>query len=124
MINQCNFIGRLGADPEQRFTQDGTAVVNGTLACSEKYKDKEHTEWVRYVAFGRLAEIMGEYLKKGALIFISGKMQTRQWDDNNGNKRYTTEIVVRDMKMLGGNTESNTQSDRYEKPSTGDDLPF
>lgn len=109
MLNQCNFIGRLGNDPEIRYMPDGKAAANISIGCSEKWKDKqtgeqkERTEWVRCSAFGKLAEIMGEYLRKGSLVYISGKMQTRKWQDQSGQDRYTTEIVVSEMKMLGGN---------------------
>ena len=84
MLNQCNFIGRLGNDPEVRYMPDGKAAANISIGCSEKWKDKqtgeqkERTEWVRGSAFGKLAEIMGEYLRKGSLVYISGKMQTSQ----------------------------------------------
>ena len=112
MLNQCNFIGRLGNDPEIRYMPDGKAAANISIGCSEKWKDKqtgeqkERTEWVRCSAFGKLAEIMGEYLRKGSLVYISGKMQTRKWQDQSGQDRYTTEIVVSEMKMLGGKSDN------------------
>ena len=99
-LNQCNFIGRLGADPEIRYMPNGDMVANLSIAVSETWKDnqsgeaREKTEWVRIVAFRKLAEIIGQYLKKGAPVFISGKMKTRKWTDNAGQERYTTEVVL------------------------------
>ncbi len=130
MVNQCNFIGRCGKDVEIRYSQSGAAVANVSIACSESWKDAngeqvENTEWVRVVAFKRLAEIMGEFLRKGSLIYISGKMQTRQWEDQDNNKRYTTEIVAREMKMLS--PKCNSQDDNgggEDYGSTGEDIPF
>ena len=122
MVNQWNFIGRLGKDPDSRFTDSGKAIANFSMACTEKWGGEEHTEWVRVVAFGKLAEIIGEYLKKGGLIFLSGKMQTRKWTDKEGQDKWTTVIVARDMKMLGGKAERN---DEYAPPKgDDDDIPF
>ena len=107
-VNKCIFIGNLGADPETRYTPSGTAVTNIRIAVSENWKDRqsgeqqERTEWVRVVGFNRLAEIMGEYLTKGSQVYIEGRMQTNKWQDQQGNDRYTTEIVANDMQMLGG----------------------
>ncbi|MCP4597030.1 MAG: single-stranded DNA-binding protein [Neptuniibacter sp.] len=107
-INKAVLIGRLGGDPEVRYMQDGTAVTNFNIATSEEWKDKESgekkekTEWHRIVAWRRLGEVCGEYLKKGSLVYIEGKIQTRQWEDSDGNKRYTTEINANQMQMLGG----------------------
>lgn len=106
-LNQVQLIGRLGQDPEVKYLPNGDAVCNLSLATSEKWKDKqtgepkEKTEWHRVVMFGKLAEIAGEYLKKGALVFIQGKLETRQWEKD-GEKRYTTEIRANQMTMLGG----------------------
>jgi single-strand DNA-binding protein len=105
MLNKATLIGNLGGDPEIRYTQSGTAVANFTIATTERWKDKdgqqqEQTEWHRIVAFSRLGEICGEYLSKGSKVYIEGRIQTRSWDDKDGNKRYTTEIVAREMKML------------------------
>lgn len=111
MLNQCNFIGRLGNDPEVRYLPDGKAAASISIGCSEKWKDKqtgeqkERTEWVRCVSFGKLAEIMGEYLRKGSLVYVSGKMQTKKWQDQSGQDRYTTEIVVSEMKMLSSKSD-------------------
>jgi len=132
MLNQCNFIGRLGADPESRFTNTGKQVVNFGIAVSEKYNGQETTEWVSVVVWDKLAGICEKYLNKGSLVFISGKMQTRKWQDLSGNDRYTTEIICRDMEMLGGRQDGDrqtTQSADYDKhaefnPTTGQDVPF
>lgn len=127
MINKATIIGNLGSDPEVRFTQGSTAVANFTVATSEKWKDKdgqqqEQTEWHRIVAFARLGEICGEYLSKGSKVYIEGRIQTRQWDDKDGNKRYTTEIVAREMKML--NSKGGQQHEPQPPPNNGDGCPF
>ena len=107
-VNKVILVGNLGKDPEVRYMPNGNAVANITLATSESWKDKqtgeqkEKTEWHRIVMFQRLGEIAGEYLKKGSQVYIEGKLQTRKWQDNSGNDRYTTEIVASDMQMLGG----------------------
>jgi single-strand DNA-binding protein len=105
-------IGNLGADPEIKHMPSGDAAATLTIATSESWKDKktgeqvEKTEWHRVVAFGRLAEIMGEYLKKGSKVYVEGQLQTRKWQDKTGNDRYTTEIKVREMQMLDSRGES------------------
>ena len=133
MINKAILIGNLGADPEVRYTQSGAAVANFNLATTETWtkdgKKEEKTEWHRIVAFARLGEICGEYLSKGSRVYIEGRIQTRQWDDKDGNKRYTTEIVAREMKMLsskGANAGGSNQEDQppLPEPSMGDDVPF
>ena len=106
-INKVILVGNLGQDPELRYTGSGTAVCNMRIATSESYKDRdgnmvENTEWHTVVAWARLAEICGEYLKKGSQAYFEGSLQTRQWDDKEGNTRYSTEIKVREMQMLGG----------------------
>ena len=106
-VNKVILVGNLGKDPEVRYMPNGNAVANITLATSESWKDKqtgeqqEKTEWHRVVMFRRLGEIAGEYLKKGSQVYIEGKLQTRKWQDNAGNDRYTTEIVANEMQMLG-----------------------
>jgi len=105
-INKVILIGNLGADPEVRYTPSGAAVTNISIATSEGWKDKqtgemqERTEWHRVVLFSRLAEIAGEYLQKGSKVYIEGRLQTRKWQDQNGQDRYTTEIVGNDLQML------------------------
>ena len=105
-INKVILIGNLGRDPEVRYTPSGAAVANITIATSESWKDKstgeqqERTEWHRVVFFQRLAEIVGEYLKKGSKVYVEGRLQTRKWQDQSGNDRYTTEIVANEMQML------------------------
>lgn len=106
-VNKAILVGRLGKDPETRYMTNGEAVTNVSLATSENYKDKngekqERTEWHNLVFYRRLAEIAGEYLKKGSQIYVEGRIQTRKWQDKEGKDRYTTEIIVNEMKMLGG----------------------
>jgi single-strand DNA-binding protein len=106
-VNKVILVGNLGRDPEMKYTASGAAIANITVATSESWNDKqtnervEKTEWHRVVAFQRLAEIMGEYLKKGSQVYIEGKLQTRKWQDQNGQDRYSTEVVANDMQMLG-----------------------
>lgn len=143
-LNNCQFIGNLGKDPELRYAASGDAMCNFSIACSESWKDKqtgekkEHTEWINISTFGKLAEICGQYLKKGSQVYIAGKQRTRKWQDKDGNDRYTTEIRAEEMKMLGGRPEGGHQSSEYNqeqrqeapkqnKPSfddLGDDVPF
>lgn len=115
-LNRCEFIGRLGRDPETRYMPNGDAVTNLALAVGWKSKEKEGTEWVRINSFGKLAEICGQYLKKGSQVYISGRMQTREYDDKDGIKRYSTEVIAETMQMLGskgdGQSESSQQSAR------------
>ncbi len=138
MINKAILIGNLGADPEIRYTQSGDAMASFNVATTERWKGKdgqmqEQTEWHRIVAWRRLAEICGEYLSKGARVYIEGKLQTRKWQDQNGNDRYTTEIVAREMKMLtprgagaaGGDGGGGSFGDfPQEPPPMADDVPF
>ncbi len=106
-VNKVILIGRLGKDPETRYMPNGEAVTNVTLATSENWKDKsgvkqEKTEWHNLVFYRRLAEVAGEYLKKGSMVYVEGKLQTRKWQDKEGRDRYTTEIIADQMQMLGG----------------------
>ena len=119
-INKVILIGNLGQDPELRYTGSGTAVCNMRIATSESYKDRdgnqvENTEWHTVVAWSRLAEICGEYLKKGRQVYIEGQLQTRQWEDKDGNTRYSTEVKAREMQMLGGRDGGGGDSDSYDQ---------
>lgn len=122
-INKVILIGRLGKDPEVRYTADGTAVANFSIATSDEWKDKgtgekkERTEWHRIVAWRRLGEICGEYLSKGRQVYIEGSLQTREWEDQDGKKRWTTEIVARNMQMLG--TRDQVESFSEQAPTSG-----
>ncbi len=112
-VNKVILIGRLGKDPETRYMPNGEAVTNATLATSETWKDKggvkqEKTEWHSLVFYRRLAEIAGEYLKKGSMIYVEGKLQTRKWQTKEGQDRYTTEIIVNEMTMLGGKSSGGS----------------
>jgi len=149
-VNKAILIGNLGSDPEVRYTPSGTPVASFNIATNEKWTDKssgekkERTEWHKIVAWGRLGEICGEYLSKGKQIYIEGRIQTRSWDDRDGIKRYTTEIVAQNMTMLGGRGEGRPQSnfngegrdfnaggenfsqvqDSPRGPEDDDDIPF
>ena len=107
-VNKVILVGNLGKDPDVRYMPSGSAVANVTLATSETWKDKqtgekqERTEWHNIAFFGRLAEIAGEYLKKGSQVYVEGSLRTRKWQDKSGNDRYTTEVIASDMQMLGG----------------------
>ena len=127
-INKVILIGNLGADPELRYTGSGTAVCNLRLATSESYKDRdgnmvENTEWHSVVAWSRLAEICGEYLKKGSKVYIEGSLQTRQWEDKDGNTRYTTEIKAREMQMLDSRGAGGDDGSYDQRESRGDSRP-
>lgn len=135
-INKVILVGHLGKDPEVRYSQNGKAVANITVATSEQWKDKqgekqEKTEWHRVVFFGRLAEIVGEYLKKGSQVYIEGKLQTRKWQDKQGNDKYTTEIVANEMQMLnskaqpaGNANQQAADTGDTSKNDFDDDIPF
>ncbi len=134
-VNKVILLGRLGADPEVRYTAGGTAVAKFNLATSETWKDKdgskqERTEWHRVVAFGKLGETCGEYLSKGKQVYVEGKLQTRSWEDKEGNKKYTTEINVNNMVMLGsgsgegGGKEVAASAEPQSFGSSEDDIPF
>ena len=128
-VNKVVLVGHLGSDPDSRYTPSGTAVVNFTLATNEAWRDsngesQEKTEWHRCVMFGKSAELAGEWVKKGQLVYIEGKLQTRNWEDKDGNKRYTTEIVSDVFTMLG---RKMNESEKPVVTSSGDDeddLPF
>lgn len=128
MLNKVLLIGRLGRDPEIRYTQDGVAVANFPLATTETWKDKEtgekkeKTEWHRIVAFNKLAEICGKYLVKGKQVYIEGKLQTRSWDQDEIT-RYTTEVIAANMQMLGSRSDSGSVQETDDKEAK-DDIPF
>jgi single-strand DNA-binding protein len=140
-VNKVILVGNLGRDPEIRYTRDGTAVANLNLATTDNWNDangqkQERTEWHRVVAWGKLAEIAKEYLGKGRQVYIEGRLQTRSWEDKDGNKRYTTEIRADQMLMLGGRggdapsrdagPPSDAPGDFGREPfqATEDDVPF
>jgi single-strand DNA-binding protein len=144
-INKVILVGNLGADPESRTTPGGMTVTNIRIATSERRKDKqsgdwvEETEWHRVVMFDRLAETAREYLRKGSQVYIEGQIRTNKWQDKDGNDRYTTEIIARDMQMLGGRPGAGApaadRDDDYRPAPAGrpaarkeepfeDDIPF
>ena len=139
-INKAILIGNLGSDPEVRYTPSGVAVAKFSIATSEEWKDKdsgekkERTEWHRIVAWRRLGEICGEYLSKGRQVYVEGRIQTNAWEDKEGNKRYTTEIVANTVQFLGGRDVGDSPSpqgppipDYSGAPTQGpadDDIPF
>lgn len=151
-INKVIIVGNLGQDPETRAMPSGSSVTNLRIATSESWKDKqsgemkERTEWHSVAMFGRLAEIAGEYLRKGSQVYIEGSLRTRKWQDKQGNDRYTTEIIANEMQMLGsrggggaaarggeGGGRGRTEGDEYsqapvtsstEKDDFDDDIPF
>ena len=115
-INKVILVGNLGNDPEVRYASNGNAIANISVATTDSWKDKntgeqqEKTEWHRVVMFNRLGEIAGEYLKKGSQVYIEGRLQTRKWQDQSGQDKYTTEIVANEMQMLGGRGGSEASS--------------
>ena len=150
-VNKVHLLGNLGREPEVRYTGGGTAVANLAVATSESWKDKqtgekkERTEWHRVVLWARLAEIAGQYLTKGSKVYVEGQLQTRKWQDQNGQDRYTTEIVARDLQMLdgrgdgqqsggqqGGGYQGGGQQQPQQQPANGggaptdfdDEIPF
>ena len=126
-VNKVILIGNLGKDPEKRFMSNGDAVTNITVATTDTWKDKqgqkqEKTEWHRVTFYRKLAEIVGEYLKKGSHVYIEGRLETRKWTDKEGIERYTTDIIANDMKMLGSKQANSEQSESFENnPSTAND---
>ena len=138
-INKVILVGNLGKDPDMRYTAGGDAVANLSIATSESWNDNqtgekmEKTEWHRVVFFRRIAEVCGEYLKKGSSVYIEGSLRTRDWEDDQGNKRYTTEIIGREMQMLGGrrsednmdqSPQMNSSSPQPEEGLIDDEIPF
>ena len=141
-VNKVLLIGRLGKDPEVRYTSAGGAVTNFTMATNESWTDKagqkqEKTEWHRIVVWGKLGELCGQYLSKGRQAYVEGRLQTKEWADKEGNKKYTTEVVAQNVQFLGSNDKSAGGSDfaapkDFEPPSdskegggmTDDEVPF
>ena len=135
-VNKVILVGNLGADPEVRYSSTGTAVANFRIATSENWTNKEggketRTEWHRIVAFGKLAEICAEYLNKGKQVYVEGRLQSRSWEDKDGNKRWTTEIVANNVVMLGGPPGDQSRGMGGEPPEgppepgqQEDDIPF
>jgi len=142
-INKVILVGNLGNDPEIKHSANGSAIANISIATTESWKDKntgeqqERVEWHRVVMFNRLGEIAGEYLKKGSQVYIEGKLQTRKWQDQSGNDRYSTEVVANEMQMLGGRGDGSSngapqRSQGATKPAQAapptndfdDDIPF
>jgi single-strand DNA-binding protein len=143
-INKAILIGRLGKDPEMKYTPSGTAVASFSMATNYSVKDEDgnfvdKTDWHNIVVFGRKAEFAGEYLNKGRLIYVEGRIQTRNWEDQNGNKRYITEIIANDIQLLGSKGDSpdkqeDNKAEEKTKPADdnaqsteeddADDLPF
>jgi len=128
-LNKVLLIGHLGSDPESRFTTSGSAVTNFNLATNESWQSadgetKDKTEWHRVVIFGKMAETAAEYLKKGQLIYIEGRLQTRSWEDKDKVKRYTTEVLCDGFTMLGPKRDSAGGSTAEAETSDDDDLPF
>ena len=147
MLNKVMLIGNVGRDPEVRYTQNGTAVANLSVATSRKWKGQdgqmqEETEWHKVTAWGRLAELCNEYLHKGSRVYVEGRLQTRKWQDQDGNDRYQTEVVAQEIRFLdgvrGGNGSGNggrqpqqqgipgasDQPSRPGHPGNPDDVPF
>jgi len=129
-VNKVVFVGHLGGDPETRFTPSGAAVANFNIATNESWRDsngelQDKTEWHRCVMFGKTAELAGELLKKGQLVYLEGKLQTRNWEDKDGVKRYTTEVICDMFTMLGRKMDSGSaQVTPVETNDDDDDLPF
>lgn len=137
MVNKVILIGRLGKDPEVRYTPDGTMVTNFNMATDEQRKDKngekiQRTEWHKIVTWGKLAEICGNYLVKGKLVYIEGRIQTRSWEDKEGVKRFTTEIIASNMQMLDSKGQAKSGETTFDADSANandgsvplDDVPF
>ena len=140
MLNKCMIIGNLGADPEMRYTANGSAVTEFRVAVNRTFTDtsgerKQETEWFRVITWNRLAETCAQYLSKGRLVYVEGRLQTRSWEDQQGQKRYTTELIAQEVKFLGGGRDGGSGGGGFSSPgfATGpdnegdidaDDLPF
>ena len=123
-LNLCQFIGRAGKDPVTRYSSSGDAITNITLAVDGSYKNKsgekvDKCEWVNIVFYRKIAEIAGEYLKKGSLVYVSGRLETRKWQDKSGQDRYTTEIIATEMKLLGSKPEGQQSNSAGQQQQQG-----
>ena len=129
-INKVIIVGNLGADPDSRAMTSGNAVTNNSVATSESWNDREtgekqeKTEWHRVVFFNRLAEIAAQYLKKGSQVYVEGKLQTRKWEDKEGNERWTTEVVANQMQMLGDRMSNDMSNDNASSSQSSSDNDF
>lgn len=131
-VNKVILVGRVGKDPETRYAPNGTSIANLSLATSEKRKGEEATEWHKIIFFDKLAEVVTEYVKKGSLIYVDGRIQTRKWKDKEGQERYTTEIVANSMQMFWGKSEEQAEQRKLSIPQSqapsiadmSEDIPF
>ena len=129
-VNKVIIVGNLGQDPEARFTPQGTAVTNLSIATNESWKNQEgqiqdRTEWHRVVLYGKMAETASEYMRKGSMVYVEGRLRTKEWEDQNQNKRKSTEIMCDNFTMLGRRGDNQTsQNNKPESTSEEDDLPF
>ena len=134
-VNKCIIVGNLGKEPEMRYTASGAAIANITVATSETWKDKqsgeskEKTEWHKVTFFGKLAEIVGEYLHKGSKVYIEGRLETNKWQDKDGADRYTTSIIAKEMQMLDSKSSSSQSGNsapqlQRNEPDFEQDIPF
>ena len=129
-VNKVIIVGNLGQDPEARFTPQGTAVTNLSIATNESWKNQEgqiqdRTEWHRVVLYGKMAETASEYMRKGSMVYVEGRLRTKEWEDQNQNKRKTTEIMCDNFTMLGRRADNQpNQNNRLERTAEDDDLPF
>lgn len=122
MKNKVFLIGNVGRDPEIKYLSNGDGVANFSLATTMKYKGEEKTEWHKIVAFGKVVDVIEKYIKKGSRICVEGRLQTREWEDKNGSKHYTTEIVLSDLSMLGGGERKEREQETSRKRSRSDDF--
>ena len=129
-VNKVIIVGNLGQDPEARFTPQGTAVTNLSIATNESWKNQEgqtqdRTEWHRVVMYGKMAETASEYMRKGSMVYVEGRLRTKEWEDQNQNKRKTTEVMCDNFTMLGRRGDNQpSQNTRPESSAEDDDLPF
>ena len=129
-VNKVILVGNLGQDPESRFTPQGTAVTNLSVATNETWKNQngesqDKTEWHRIVMYGKMAETAAEYMKKGQMVYVEGRLRTKEWEDQNQNKRKTTEVMCDNFTMLGRRADNQpSQNNRIEPTTEDDDLPF